>query len=47
VHYHVTGGASSTDPVIGANAFAGDVSTSGGTFTYEVHSNGHWYIDYA
>lgn len=47
VHYHVTGGASSTDPIIGANAFAGDVSTSGGTFTYQVHSNGHWYIDYA
>jgi hypothetical protein len=47
VHYHVTGGASSTDPIIGANAFAGDVVTSGGTFTYQVHANGHWFIDYA
>lgn len=46
VHYKNTGTAA-TDEVIGANAFASDVSTSGGTFTYQVHANGHWYIDYA
>jgi hypothetical protein len=46
VHYKNTGTAA-TDELIGANAFAGDVVTSGGTFTYQVHTNGHWYIDYA
>jgi hypothetical protein len=46
VHYKNTG-TSATDELVGANAFTGDVTTSGGTFTYQVHSNGHWYIDYA
>lgn len=46
VHFKNTGTAA-TDELIGANAFAGDVVTSGGTFTYQVHANGHWYIDYA
>jgi hypothetical protein len=46
VHYKNTG-TSATDELIGANAFAADVSTSGGTFTYQVHTQGHWYIDYA
>lgn len=46
IHYHTTG-AAGTDELIGANAFAGDVSTSGGTFTFQVHANGYWYIDYA
>jgi hypothetical protein len=46
VSYHDAGTAA-TDEVVCANAFAGDVTTSGGTFTYQVHANGHFFIDYA
>lgn len=47
VTYHKTGGASSTDALILANAFAGDVTTSGGTFTLQWHTNGLCFVDYA
>lgn len=46
IHYKNTG-TSATDELVGSNAFASDVSTSGGTFTFQVHANGYWFIDYA
>jgi hypothetical protein len=46
ITYHTTGNAA-TDELLVANAFAGDVSTSGGTFTLTWHANGLFYIDYA